>query len=277
MGLRVSTNVQSLAAQGTLKKTKQAQDLSLQKLSSGSRITKAGDDAAGLAISEKLKADIRGSRQAQRNAGDGVSMVQVAEGGLNEVSNILIRLRELSVQAASDTVGEKERAFTNLEFQSLIQEVDRITGSTKYNGRSLINGEGGVLDFQVGIMNNEFNDRISYAAEATDAKSETLGIVGLDVSGKESAQENLAVIDQAITKVNGSRAGLGALQNRLESTIGGLQTQTENLQAANSRIRDTDVAEVTAELTKQNILSQAGINVLSQANQSPNTALRLLG
>lgn len=277
MGLRINTNTQSLAAQRSLGGVTRSKQASMEKMASGSRINKAGDDAAGLAISEKLKAGIRGTQQATRNAGDGISMVQTAEGGLNEVSNILVRLRELSVQAASDTVGDTERKFTDLEFQSLVTEVDRIAESTKFNGKDLLNGTGDQMDFQIGINNNEGLDRIAFDPSQTSAKVGDLGIEGLTVSSKEGAQTNLEVLDGAIEKVSGNRATLGALQNRLQSTISNLEVSTENLSAANSRIRDTDVASESAELARTNILSNSATAVLAQANQSGQGALRLIG
>ncbi len=277
MGLRIATNTQSLRAQTSMNKVEAQKSDSLAKLSSGSRINKAGDDAAGLAISEKLKANIRGSQQATRNAGDGISMIQTAEGGLNEVSNVLIRLRELSVQAASDTVGDTERKFADLEFQHLTQEVERIAASTQFNGKSLLSGEGDDMEFQVGIMNDAKNDRLSYKPQDSSARAADLGIASLGVQTKADAQENLEKIDSAINGVNGNRASLGALQNRLQSTISNLETRTENLAAANSRIRDTDVAAESAELAKANILSAASTSVLAQANQSGSSALKLIG
>ncbi|MGZ3787447.1 MAG: flagellin N-terminal helical domain-containing protein [Bacteriovorax sp.] len=277
MGLRINTNVQSLKAQSSLARVEENKSNTLAKLSSGSRINKAGDDAAGLAISEKLKAEIRGSQQANRNAGDGISMIQTAEGGLSETSNILIRLRELSVQAASDTIGEQERKFSDLEFQNLTQEVGRISASTQFNGKKLLNGEGDSLDFQIGIMNDEKNDRLSYRPQDSSARPADLGIEGLSVLSKSDAQGNLEKIDSAINNVNGNRASLGALQNRLQSTISNLETKTENLSAANSRIRDTDIALESAEMTKSNILSAASTSVLAQANNSGSAALKLIG
>lgn len=277
MGLRIATNTQSLRAQTAVNKVETQKSDSLAKLSSGTRINKAGDDAAGLAISEKLKANIRGSQQATRNAGDGISMIQTAEGGLNEVSNVLIRLRELSVQAASDTIGDTERKFADLEFQHLTQEVERIAASTQFNGKSLLSGEGDAMDIQVGIMNDPKNDRLSYRPQDSSAKAADLGIANLGVQTKADAQENLEKIDFAINGVNGNRATLGALQNRLQSTISNLETRTENLAAANSRIRDTDVASESAELAKANILSAASISVLAQANNSGAGALKLIG
>jgi flagellin len=263
-------------AQRNLGISNEKQANSLNKLSSGQRITKAGDDAAGLAISEKLKGSIRSLQQANRNANDGISLIQTAEGGINEVSNILLRLRELSVQAASDTVGDVERSFTDKEFQALKGEIDRIAQVTKFNGTNLLNGTGGTLDFQVGIDNSPENDRLQYSTAMTDV---TLGKLGLSETGsmsKQMAQDNLAKIDTAIQSVNENRAGLGALQNRLMSTVNNLGVTTENLAAANSRIRDADMASETSELTKQSILSQAGTAVLAQANTSQNQALKLL-
>lgn len=277
MGIRINTNIQSQAAQRSLGKVNSQKNSSMEKLSSGSRINKAGDDAAGLAISEKLKAGIRGTMQAKRNAGDGISMIQTAEGGLNEVSNILVRLRELSVQAASDTVGDTERKFTDLEFQSLTEEVNRIAESTEFNGKKLLSGEGDPMDVQIGINNNETLDRISFDPSQSSAKTSDIGIEGLSVGTKGDAQGNLEVLDDAISKISGNRAQLGALQNRLQSTISNLEVSTENLSSANSRIRDTDVASETAELARTNILSNSATAMLAQANQSNQGALRLIG
>ncbi len=277
MGLRINTNTQSLRAQSSLAQVEQKKSDTLAKLSSGTRINKAGDDAAGLAISEKLKANIRGSQQATRNAGDGISLIQTAEGGLNEVSNVLIRLRELSVQTASDTVGDTERKFADLEFQHLTEEVERIANSTQFNGKQLLTGQGETMEFQVGIMNDAKNDRLSYKPQDSSAKVADLGIEGLNVQSKMSAQENLEKIDSAINAVNGNRASLGALQNRLQSTISNLETRTENLSAANSRIRDADIAAESAEMAKANILSAASTSVLAQANNAGSAALKLIG
>lgn len=276
MGLRINTNVASLNAQRNLLGTKWGLDKSLEKLSSGYRINRAGDDAAGLAISENLRAQIRGLKQASRNASDGVSLVQVAEGGLNEVSSILIRLRELAVQAASDTIGPVERQFLNVEYDQLVSEVDRIADGTEFNGTQLLSGTGSILDFQVGTKNDPNIDRLSFDASKADANSAALGINLTSVADKASAQNSLAAIDSAIVSVSAMRADFGAIQNRLQSTIGNIAVSVENLSAANSRIRDVDIAEETAEMTKNNILLQAGTSVLAQANQSSNTALQLL-
>ncbi len=277
MGLRINTNVSSIAAQRALGVTKNNLDNNFRKLSSGERITRAADDAAGLAISEKLKAHIRGLRQAKRNSDDGVSLIQTAEGALNEVSNIVIRLRELSIQAASDTVGDTERGFSNIEFQNLLEEMQRISQSTEFNGRKLLDGTGGVVEVQVGIHNDPTNDRIKYDSTTTDATLEALGLIGENIASKEGAQLSLAKLDDALVRINGTRANLGALQNRLQSASTSIAIAEENFSAANSRIRDVDVASETADLAKNNILSQAGVSVLSQANQTPNAALKLIG
>lgn len=276
MGLRVNTNVASLNAQRNLMGTKLNLDKSLEKLSSGYRINRAGDDAAGLAISENLKAQIRGLKQSVRNAQDGISLVQVAEGGLSEVSSILIRLRELGVQAASDTIGPVERQFLNVEYDQLISEVDRISEGTEFNGNRLLSGVGAILDFQVGVRNDPSIDRISFDVSKADANSAALGINLTSVADKASAQNSLSAIDSAIISVSGMRADFGAIQNRLQSTVNNISVSIENLSAANSRVRDVDVAEETAELTRNNVLLQAGTSVLAQANQSSASALSLL-
>ena len=248
----------------------------LEQLSSGQRINRAGDDAAGLAISENLKAQIRGLGQAERNAADGISLVQIAEGGLSETSNILIRLRELAVQAASDTIGPTERKFLNVEFEQLVAEVDRIANSTEFNKVPLLNGTGAVFDIQIGTRNDPLTDRLTFDASSADVNVAALGLNLASVADKISAQNSLAAIDSSIVSVSGIRADFGALQNRLQSTINNLQVGIENLSSANSRVRDTDIAKATAELTKTNILMQAGTSVLAQANKSTSSALTLI-
>lgn len=277
MGLRIGTNVAALNAQKNLYMTQLNSQKSMARLASGFRINQAADDAAGLAISENLKGQIRGLRQANRNANDGISLVQVAEGSLNEVSNMLIRLRELGVQASSDTIGDTERKFSDVEYQQLKSEIQRITESTKYNGYDLLNGTGGMIDIQVGVNNDPFQDRISFNAGAANSSLEALGLTAESVATKEGAQLSLSTIDAALTQVNAIRANFGALQNRLVSTSNNLLIADENLSAANSRIRDTDVAAETSEMTRSNILLQAGVSVLGQANQSQQLALKLLG
>jgi len=279
MGLRIATNVTSLTAQRHLRETRALLDRSLERLSSGYRINRAGDDAAGLAISEKLRAKTRGLIQAQRNASDGVSLIQVAEGGLNEVQNILVRLRELGVQAASDTIGTRERRYLDEEYQSLKEEIDRVANATEFNGTFLLDGTGGSLDFQVNTGGEDLLgvDRISFDAFRLDVNTDKMGLEDLGVAQKVDAQRSLAKIDAAIERVSSTRGELGAVENRLESTVRNLGISIENLSAARSRIKDVDVAEETAELTKHSILMQAGTSVLSQANSVPKMALSLLG
>jgi len=277
MALRINTNIQSLAAQRALTSNHEAQNKSLERLASGSRINRAGDDAAGLAISEKLKSNIRSMKQASRNASDGVSLVQVAEGAMNEISNILTRLRELSIQSASDTIGDTERSFINKEVVGLKSEINRIAGSTEFNGRKLLDGQSDELEIQVGIKNNPTEDRFRFNGKTLATSLEALGITTVDNSTKESSQVNLDMIDGAITRINGSRAELGALQNRLQSTINNLAIYRENLESANSRVRDTDIAEESSELVKNNILTQSTVSVLAQANMNSQSALKLLG
>lgn len=277
MGLRINTNTTSLAAQRTLGNNNAEQAKTLGKLSSGTRIVRSADDAAGLAISEKLKAQIRGQSQAERNANDGISMIQTAEGGLSEIGNILIRMRELSVQAASDTVGDTERSFTDLEYQNLKQEMERISQVTEFNGKKLLNGQGDTYDFQIGINNDDFQDRIKFDTQMLNSSIENLGVSELAVTSKESAQSALGSLDAAIEKVSGQRAELGAKQNRLTSTVQNLQVSNENLSAANSRIRDTDYAAETAKNAKMNILNAAGTSVLAQSNSQGQNALQLIG
>ena len=276
MGLRVTTNLASINAQRSMASSSREIQKSFAQLSSGSRITKAADDAAGLSISETLKSTIRGYSQAQRNANDGISMVQVAEGGLGEISNILTRLRELGVQAASDTVGNVERGFIDKEVQQLKNEVERIAQSTRYGKSKLLNGDGEDYAFQIDINNNDFEDRIAFNARELQATTGALGIDGFDFSDKNSAREALEVLEDAQRNVNGMRANLGAIQNRLVSTTENLGVAIENFSAANSRVRDTDMATSTAELSRNNILLNASVGVLAQANAQPQAALRLL-
>ncbi|MEK7356469.1 MAG: flagellin [Bdellovibrionota bacterium] len=277
MGLRISTNVSALNAQKNLSFTQRGMDRSLARLSSGFRINQAADDAAGLAISENLKGQIRGMRQASRNANDGISLVQVAEGGLNEVSNMLIRLRELAVQGSSDTIGDTERKFIDVEYQQLKSEIQRISEVTTFNGRDLLNGTGGVIDIQVGVNNDPFKDRISFNASAANAGLESLGLTAEGTGTKELAQTSIDAVDKAIISVNAIRANFGAMQNRLTSTTANLAISDENLSAANSRIRDADIASESSELMRNQVLMQAGISVLSQANNTTQMALKLLG
>lgn len=277
MGMRVTTNIAAINAQRNLVGSQRVVNKSMAQLSSGSRINIAADDAAGLAISEKLKAGIRSARQANRNANDGISMVQTAEGGLNEIGNIVTRLRELGIQAASDTVGPVERGFLDKEVQQLKSEIQRISLSTKWGSTNLLDGSTPAFDFQVGLYNNPEEDRISFNASENNASLDALGLAGLDYTSKEGAQEALSFLDDAQNNVNGMRANLGALQNRLTSTVDNLGVLEENMSASNSRIRDTDVAAASSEMTRNNILLQAGTSTLAQANSVNQLALKLIG
>jgi flagellin len=277
MGMRISTNVASLNAQRTLTTSQGAIGKSMAQLSSGSRITKAADDAAGLGISESLKSQIRSLGQASRNANDGISMVQVAEGGLNEVSNILTRMRELGIQAASDTVGDHERGYINKEVVQIKEELQRIAKTTRFGTQNLLDGTGTKFDIQVGINNNEFEDRISFDSSQLNATADNLEVDSMDFSSKDGAQEALEIVDRAQTQVAGFRANLGALQNRFMSTTENLGVQHENLSAANARIRDTDIAAASSEMARNNILLQASTAVLTQANQIPSLAMKMIG
>lgn len=277
MGLRINTNIQSLAAQRSLNINSAQQKSNLEHLASGSRINKAADDAAGLAISEKMRGQIRSLNQDMRNANDGISMIQTAEGAMNEMGNILIRFRELSIQGASDTISDTERGFIDQEVQQLRQEVDRITSSTEYNGTKLLNGEAGQLEVQIGTRNNPEEDRFVFDAAATNVTADSLGISDITLATKEDAQGNLEKIDDAMKTLTSNRANLGALQNRLTSSINNMQIYTENLAAAKSRIADVDIASETADLTKNNILTSANVSVLSQANNNSMMALKLVG
>lgn len=276
MGLRVSTNIAAINAQRNLLGSQSNINNSFAKLSSGSRINKSADDAAGLAISENLKAQIRSARQANRNSNDGISMVQTAEGGLNEIGNIITRLRELGIQAASDTVGDTERGFVDKEVQQLKSEMQRIASVTTWGKTKLLDGTTPVFDFQVGIYNNDAEDRISFNASENTATLDALGLASVDYTSKQGAQSALEALDAAQTNVNGMRSNLGALQNRLQSTVQNLLVAEENMSAANSRIRDTDVAEASSELARNNILLQASTSTLAQANQSNSVALQLI-
>jgi len=276
MGFRINTNISALAAQRSIAVNARETEGNLSKLSSGSRIVKAADDAAGMAISEKLRANIRSLKQADRNTNDGISMVQVAEGGLNETNAILTRMRELAMQTSSDTISDSERGMTNMEYQNLKQELERISQITEFNGRKLLNGEGDRVEIQVGYNNDAFRDRISYEAGQVNASSASLGVEELDVSKKETSQESLGVIDAALNKVSSYRAFLGAIQNRLVSTSNNLQIYTENLSSANSRIRDVDYADATSQKARNDIINAASTSVLAQANMNGQNALKLL-
>lgn len=276
MGLRINTNIASQEVQRNLRLSNATQESEFAKLSSGKRITKSADDAAGLAIAKKLDAETRGLKVASRNANDAISLVQVAEGGLNETSNILTRLRELSIQASTDTIGDAERGYLSLEYEQLVQEADRISQTTSFNGQPLLKGEGGVLQFQVGAYGGAEN-RIEIDSAQADASAERLGIGGSNIRSKQDAIDNLKVIDDAIGKVSSYRANFGALQSRLTSTMNNLDTTIVNQEAARSRIEDVDVADATAKLASSQVRNAAGTATLAQANQLGQGALRLIG
>ncbi|MCS6839029.1 MAG: flagellin [Bdellovibrionaceae bacterium] len=277
MGMRVSTNISAINAQRNLAGAQRVMNKSMGQLASGARINIAADDAAGLAISERLKSQIRSARQANRNANDGISMVQTAEGGLNEISNMITRLRELAIQSASDTVSDTERNFIDKEVQQLKSEINRIAQTTKWGTTNLLDGTTPKFDFQVGLFNYENEDRITFDSSENVATLDRLGLAGLDYTTKAGSQEALSHLDIAQNTINGYRANLGALQNRLTATIDNLAVQEENLSAANSRIRDTDVAMASSEMVRNQILLQAGTATLSQANQTNQMALKLIG
>jgi flagellin len=279
MGLRINTNVASINAQRNLSEAAGRLSGSLEKLSSGKRINRAGDDAAGLASSESLRANMVGIRQASKNALDGISLVQIAEGGLNETTNILIRLRELAIQGASDSVGPLEKGYLDEEYQQLVEEVDRISRSTRFNGQDLLTGESEyeTMDFQVGAT-GEIISRIQFEANRANATvgGDGLAIEGTGVINKDSAQGSLPAIDAALKKVNGMRAGFGAMQSRFQSAINSARVSYENQAAAFSRIADADIALETSELTRNMLITQAATSVLGNTNEYMSLALRLL-
>jgi len=282
MGLRINTNVASINAQRNATERSEKVNRSFERLSSGLRINRASDDAAGLAIAKKLEAKARGFQQAKRNSMDAISMVQTAEGGLNESGNILSRLRELAVQAASDTIGNEEREFLHMEYDALVKESQRIADGIEFNGIKLLSGEDGndgldVMDFQVGVGNNPAIDRYTFNPNDADARPDALGIGGTGISRKEEAQEAIAGIDNGIMAIAGMRAKFGALQNRLQSTVRNISISVENMASAQSRIEDADIAYETSSLAKDTILTEASTSVLSQANRSNAVALKLIG
>jgi len=275
--LSLQTNIPSMTAQRSLKRTETEMNTAMARLSSGMRINIGADDAAGLAISEKLRAQVRGLAQAQRNANDGISFLQTAEGALSEVGNMLIRMRELSIQAANGTLGDAERISINDEFVALRAEIDRIAAATEFNGTSLLNGSVSAgVTFQVGIDNIAANDRITVSL--ADMKATAIGLTGaMTLSTVTGAQGAMAILDAAVQTVASQRGSIGVGQNRLEVTINNLAAMHENLSAANSRIRDADIASESANFSRNQILMQAGVSVLAQANSLPSMVLSLIG
>lgn len=275
MSLRIGSNVIPIMAARHLENANHQVEKSLGALASGSRIVRAGDDAAGFAIAESLRGQFAGTKQAKFNAESATSLVQTAEGGLNEQNNILVRMRELAVYAASDTVGEDEREFLNEEFQQLSQEFDRIAKSTRYGNKQLLTGTGESFEFQVGAFRGDENV-ITYTLDA-NTTGDDVGVSDLDVSDQGNAASALDDIDKAMVKVASARAGFGAIQSRLEHATNALATQAENIDAARAHIMDVDIAQETSNLAKAQILQSAGIAVVSQANQSAAQAIKLLG
>ena len=275
MGLRIATNMASISSQRAMSMQTKRQEHAAQALASGSRIVRAADDAAGLAISEGMKSEIRGTAQARNNASNAVSAMQVGEGGLSEQTNLLTRLRELGVQSASDTLGNKERDYLQLEAASLVDEIDRISKTTKFGDRNLLDGSNAGMEFHVGATAGKENV-IEYKEDSNASTSE-LGIDSVDISSKEGARDLLGNVDKAMEKVSKMRAGFGAMQSRLESTMTGLDVRSENLSAARSRIADADVAKESSEMASATMLQQAALSVLAQANQLPMVAMKLIG
>lgn len=276
MGLRINTNVQSLQSQHRLEESQDALKTTQNRLSSGSRIIRPMDDAAGLAISESLRATMRATGQNIKNAHDGFYVLQTADGALNEMTNIVIRMKELATQASSDTNGDRERLYLDKEYQQLKQELDRISETTLFNGRPLLNGEGGEISIQVGPNNNEFKDRILVSSNF-EVNLGTLGLSNFQIGDADGARGTLEQTQRALDKIADVRGEIGAGESRLNSSISALKFYEENTSAAYSQIRDADIAHETSELTKNNILSQAGTAILAQANSTPQLALKLLG
>jgi len=276
MGLRVNTNLFSLNAQRNLNNVSSRLQGNFERLSSGLRISRAADDAAGLAISERLRAQVRSLDQAGRNTQDGISVVQTAEGALSETTGNLTRLRELAVQASSGTLNTADRASLDAEFSALTSEIDRVADQTTFNGTNLLNGSTSSIDIQVGTESGE-----TIQVTLDDVNTSSLGLVSgataFDLTSVTNASAAINTIDSAIDSVTSFRGDLGASQNRLQSAFRSISSTSENLSAAESRIRDVDIAKETADLTRNSILQQAAVSVLSQANVQPQLALRLLG
>lgn len=274
MGIRINTNVSSLNTQRHLSRSSLEFQKSMEKLSSGLRINRAGDDAAGLAISEGLKSDIRALDQAARNAADGISLIQTAEGSLDEVSNILLRMKELAEQSLNGTLSDTDRGYLNAEFSALSSEINRISDGVDFNGVKLLDGSGGSVGIQVGIGTGASDSVAIDLGDDLDATG--LGLTSA-ISSASGATAAMDEIDGAIATVTAARADFGAIQNRLESSIRNINMTSENLAAANSRIRDVDIAQETSRMTSYQILQQAGVSMLAQANMSSSLAMALLG
>jgi len=274
MALRINNNVASVFSQKHLARSQERLSQNFSKLSSGLRITKAADDAAGLAVSESMRSDIRSLSVSMRNTNDGISMVQTAEGSLAEIGDALSRMRELAVQASSAVLQTAERAYLNTEFSALATEITRIADVTEFNGLKLSNGQTASVAVQVGIRNTG-NDRITVTLQSANATA--LGVNAAQIgNGATSAQAAITVLDTAIDSNNTKRAAYGSVQNTLGSALHNLESYSENIVAAESSIRDVDFASETADMTRNSIFQQAGVAVLAQANVSPQVALQLL-
>ncbi len=273
--INIQSNIASLQAQNYLSVNQNALQSSFNKLSSGYRVNSAADDAAGLAISESMQSQIRSYTVASRNAGDGISMAQTAEGSLSQVHDILGRMRELAMQASNGSLGSTDRGYTDTEFKSLQAEIGRIQGSTQFNGNNLVNSTATTVTFQVGL-NNTANDQIAVTFGGVGLTALLAATTTLAGTGATAALSSLSVIDAAITKVSTARSNFGTAMNRLTVATANINTMSTNLTAANSRIRDVDVASETAKMSQEQVLTQAGVAVLAQANQIPQMALTLL-
>lgn len=277
MSLRINTNTAATAVMNGLEKINRNEQKAMERIATGTRIVSAADDAAGLSQAENLRSQIRGLAQAERNASDGISIAQISEGALSEVGGMMIRLRELAIQASSDAVGARERAYITEEVQNITSEISRIANATNFNGIDLLNGQSAkpFYDFQVGNRNTEV-DRIRFNTSENSVTSEALGIQGIDFSTSESAQAALDVVDSGMEKVFGVRARIGATQNKLQSTINNIRVARQNFEEAHSRIADTDLAVEASEMVKNNILQSANLSLLVQANNNHSLALKLL-
>ncbi len=274
--MRVSTNIQSMVAQRYLQQQTEERAKEDSQLSSGERIVRSADDPAGLAISEKMKSIIRSNSQAERNTNDSISLLQVAEGSLNTMQEVTARLRELSIQSASDTVSDMDRIVIDKEFQSMKQEVQRLTASTSFNGNNIIKDKNSVYDLQIGVTGDELN-RIRYDMGSTMDSSNNFGIASINLRSKESAQHSLGALDKMMGEISKSRAMLGSMGNRMNSVIQNLQVSKENLSSSNSKIRDTDVAKEAANRAKMQIAQSASLSMLKLSNDQPGVILKLVG
>jgi len=275
MAISLLSNQPVLNARRHMETTSQMFGEASERLASGKRINKSGDDAAGLAISEAMEGKIRSMQQARRNAQEALSLMQVAEGGMNEVSNLLTRLRELSIQAASDTIGDKERTMLELENKQIKEEIDRLANATEYFGTPLLNGQGKEFTFQIGPDNSEAN-RVQYSTAKLDLRASSLGVDRISLSDASSALDSLNQVDEAISKINTPRSEVGAMQSRFNSIVSNLFVYEENMTQARSRIVDADIAQETAKSVQAAVLQKAGTAVIAQANTMPMLALKLL-